>query len=377
MGGLSDRATASPNGAGMAPPVRSLAAASGELRSIQYLRAVAALSVLSFHAADVAGWRFGAGAAGVDVFFIISGFIMALVGARPGVSPSGFLRRRVERIAPLYWLVTIAVVVVAVAAPGLFPRMQVTGAHLAQSLLFIPHRAPDGLTAPLIVPGWTLNFEAFFYLVFALALLAPARIRAWLLSAVLVGLVAIGPLGDRQAPIWATYTSPLLLEFLAGAWLGLAWRSGRLPSRRWGVAMMLLGLILFAIVAALALDAESARVALWGGPALLLVAGAVSVERDGGVGDHAWLRLLGDGSYSIYLVHGLAISAAARLLAMAGVDQGLALFLPAVAAAVVAGLICYALVEKGLVRLFRQRSSPRGARRIAETVVGERTDELA
>ncbi|MDB5455853.1 MAG: putative acyltransferase [Caulobacter sp.] len=337
-----------------APPI----GAGGDLRSIQYLRAVAALSVLAFHAAEQAGWRFGAGAAGVDVFFVISGFIMSLVGARPGLSPLAFLRRRAERIVPLYWLVTLGVAAAALIAPALFPRMVVTAPHLLQSLLFIPHAAPDGVTAPLIVPGWTLNFEAFFYLIFALSLPAPAWIRPWLLSAVLGLLVAVGPLGDRAAPLWATYTSPLLLEFLAGVWLGLAWRTGRLPSRRWGVAMMVLGLAMFVGVAALGLEVESARVVLWGAPAFLLVAGAVCVERSAGVGDHPWLRLVGDGSYSIYLVHGLAISAAVRLLALAGIDRGLALFLPAVAAALVAGVACYGLVEKTLMRIFHRRSRP-------------------
>jgi exopolysaccharide production protein ExoZ len=349
-----------------------LAPSGGELRAIQYLRAVAALAVLAFHAAAVAGWGFGAGAAGVDVFFVISGFIMTLVGARPGVSPWGFLRRRAARIAPLYWLVTLTVAVLAVASPALFPRMEVSASHLVQSLFFIPHTAPDGSVAPLIVPGWTLNFEAFFYLLFALTLLAPYRFRVWLLSAVLGGLVAIGPLGDRQAPIWATFTSPLLLEFLAGAWLGQAWRTGRLPSRRQGVAMMVLAVALFALVAALRLDAEPARVVLWGAPALLLVAGAVSMERDGGLGDYAWLRWLGDGSYSIYLVHGLAISAVARLLAMVGVDHGLVLFLLAIVTALVVGLACYGLVERRLVRLFRPRPLPLSGRNV---VVRGRAEE--
>lgn len=328
----------------------------GELRAIQYLRAVAALAVLAFHAAAVAGWRFGAGAAGVDVFFVISGFIMTLVGARPGVSPWRFLRRRAERIAPLYWLVTLTVAALAVASPALFPRMQVSASHLLQSLFFIPHRAPDGAIAPLIVPGWTLNFEALFYLIFALTLLAPNRFRAWLLSAILGALVAIGPLGDRQAPIWTTLTSPLLLEFLAGTWLGHAWRAGRLPSRRQGAAMMALAVALLALVAALQMDAEPMRIVVWGAPAVLLVAGAVAMERDGGLGEHAWLRRLGDGSYSIYLVHGLAISAVGRLLALIGVDQGLALFLPTVAAALVVGLLCYGLVEQPIVRFFRPRA---------------------
>lgn len=322
------------------------------MRSIQYLRGLAAFGVLVYHAAERAGWAFGTGAAGVDVFFVISGFIMWVVTCRRPPSPGQFLLRRGQRIAPLYWGVTLLVAAVAVTVPSAFPNMQVTGPALIQSLLFIPHHDPQGLIAPLIVPGWTLNYEMFFYLLFAAGLLAPERVRPWLVSGALAALVALGPLGDRQNALWATYTDPILLEFGAGLWLGWLWSKGRLPGPMTGWALVALGLAGFTAVAASGVDVALARVLLWGLPALLLVTGAVSVERHGAVPDLRPLRALGDASYSLYLVHGLAISATVRLLAMAGMEAPLAVFCAAIVAGVIAGLAVYRLVERPAQKLF-------------------------
>ena len=351
---------------GSEPPVEAAAPAvpqaPGEVRSIQYLRGVAAFGVLAFHAADRAGWAFGVGAAGVDVFFVISGFIMWVVTCRRPPSPVDFLRRRVERIVPLYWGMTLGVAVLAVAVPGAFPAMKPTAGHLLQSLFFVPHRDATGLIAPLIVPGWTLNYEMFFYLLFAAGLLAPARIRPWAVSAALVGLVAIRPLGDAANPFWATYTNPLLLEFGAGVWLGKAWSEDRLPARAIGWSLVGLGLLGFAVTAISGVDVERARVIYWGLPALMLVAGAIAVERRGPVPNFWPLRALGDASYSVYLVHGLAISAAFRGLQMAGVASPPVLFAASIVAGVAAGLAAYQLVEKPLMKLFKTGMAARRAR---------------
>jgi exopolysaccharide production protein ExoZ len=327
--------------------------APGEVRSIQYLRGLAAFGVLLFHAAERAGGAFGVGAAGVDVFFVISGFIMWVVTCRRTPTPGDFLVRRVQRIVPLYWIVTLVVAVTAVAVPAAFPAMQVTAAQLLKSLFFVPHYDGGGLIAPLIIPGWTLNYEMFFYVLFAAGLLAPARLRPWLVSAALVALVAIRPLGDTANPIWATYTNPLLLEFGAGVWLGKAWSEGRLPGRRLSWTLVAAGLAGFAATAITGVDVEPARVLLWGLPALALVAGAVSLERRGPIPNWRPLQAVGDASYSLYLIHGLAISAALRALQMVGVTSPLLVFAASMVVGVIAGLAAYQLIEKPMMKLFK------------------------
>jgi exopolysaccharide production protein ExoZ len=327
--------------------------APGEVRSIQYLRGLAAFGVLVFHAAERAGGHFGVGAAGVDVFFVISGFIMWVVTCRKTPSPGDFLLRRVQRIVPLYWAVTLLAVGVALAIPAAFPNMQVTLDALLKSLFFVPYRDPHGLIAPLIVPGWTLNYEMFFYLLFAVGLLAPARLRAWLISAALIALVAVRPLLDGDNPLVATYTDPILLEFGAGVWLGKLWSERRLPSARVGWAMAAAGLAAFVAVTLAGIDVSTARVLWWGAPALLMVAGAVSIERHGAVPDLWPLRVIGDASYSLYLIHGLAISAAVRILGAVGLTAPALVFTASIVTGVVAGLVTYHLAERPMMKLFR------------------------
>jgi exopolysaccharide production protein ExoZ len=225
--------------------------------------------------------------------------------------------------------------------------------HVLRSLFFVPHADPTGLIAPLIVPGWTLNYEMFFYLLFAAVLLLPQRLRPLALTTVLAGLVALRPLGDVANPLWATYTNSLLLEFAAGVWLGKAWSEGRLPRRGVALAAIALGLAGFAAAAISGVDVDRARVLIWGVPAFLLVAGAVSLERAGPIPAWPPLRALGDASYSLYLVHGLAISAVFRLMQMAGVTSTPVLFAGSLVAGVAAGLAAYQLAEKPLMKLFK------------------------
>ena len=331
----------------------------GDLLSIQYLRAVAAIGVLIFHAADRTGGQFGVGGSGVDVFFVISGLIMWVISARRPPTPLEFLSRRAARIVPLYWLVTLGLCGVWLAAPGLFPHLSPTPGHVIQSLLFLPHVDPDGVIAPLVAPGWTLNYEAFFYVVFAAALLAPGRLRPWLLTATLSGLVLAGLLLRPHTAILATYTSPLLLEFLAGVWIGKAWVAGRMPSAGVSALLLLAGVGALAAVAAWKLNVEPVRLLVWGLPGMAIVTGALGLEAAGHAPFWRPVKFLGDASYSIYLIHALAISLALKLGQMLGLTNGPLLFTAAIAVGLTAGSLCYLGVERPLLRLFQP--APRAA----------------
>jgi exopolysaccharide production protein ExoZ len=344
-------------------PAENAAGMRADFLSIQYLRGLAALGVLLFHSSQRAGEAFGAGAAGVDVFFVISGFIMWTVSARKATGPGDFLLRRAGRIAPLYWTVTLLVVGLDLLRPSLFPNMRLNLPHVIQSLLFLPHRDPTGAIAPVIVPGWTLNYEAFFYGVFALTLLLPPGRRAWSLTAALGGLCLVGLFLPRGR--WAvidTYCDPLILEFVAGAWLAKAAADGRLGGLREACAAIVGGLVILAAVAVSGAAVEGwARLLCWGLPALLIVWGALSLEGAGRLPAIRPLKLLGDASYSIYLAHGLALSLAFKLIG--GLDLP---FLASVALAapfgVLAGLACYGLLERPLLAVFhgRRRASASG-----------------
>jgi exopolysaccharide production protein ExoZ len=337
--------------------VDSAAGMRADFVSIQYLRGLAALGVVLFHASQRAGGAFGAGAAGVDVFFVISGFIMWTVSARRATGPGDFLLRRAGRIAPLYWTVTLLVVALDLLRPSLFPNMRLTAGHVAQSLLFLPHRDPAGVVAPVIVPGWTLNYEAFFYVVFALTLLLRPGRRALILTAALGGLCLIGLfLPHGRWPAVDTYADPLVLEFAAGVWLAKAAAAGRLGREPAALGAIAAGLLILTVVALTDADARGwARLAYWGLPAVLIVWGALSLEGSGRMPALAPLKGLGDASYSLYLAHGLALSLAFKLIGGLGLPFLVEIALAA-PFAVLAGLACYRLVERPLLALFHGRA---------------------
>jgi len=316
------------------------------LVSVQALRAVAATAVLLFHVHLVP-----LGFAGVDVFFVLSGLIMGMVGVkeRPGV----FMRRRVARIVPLYWAVTLAMC--GLAGLGLLRNFRFDAESLVKSLLFVPFRNGDGELFPLVVPGWTLNFEMMFYAVFAL-LLPTGRVREWALV-VLLALGAVGAMVAFRNPVLATYTSPLLFEFAGGLALSLGNPLDRLPGRlpQWGgmalLAYGVIGFVLFAWLGDLSVQGLP-RVLLLGGPALALVAGALAIERAGAWPDIPGARLLGDASYSLYLTHGIVLAGVALVAHKLGGGQVLEVVV-GIGAAVVVAIATYRWFERPVTRLLR------------------------
>jgi exopolysaccharide production protein ExoZ len=322
-----------------------------KLHGIQYLRGLAALAVVVFHAAERAGHHFTIGAAGVDVFFVISGFIMWVIADGRALTPAKFMADRLKRIAPPYWIVTL--IMVAGGLAGLFPNLVLSWQHIIGSLFFIPSRSPsDGHVWPILVQGWTLNYEMLFYAVFAvfaLSLLMPGKWRLPAMTGVFAALTLFGILFAPQDPILATYTRPIVLEFLLGAFIGKWWLAGGLPAPAFGVAGIAVGLGGFAVIGITGMAFDEW---LCGPLAAALVAGALILERGGMLGHSAVLNYLGDSSYSVYLWHTLAISVVVKcgnllsapspLLVVAGVVFGTAL-----------GAAAYELIEKPIARMVK------------------------
>jgi exopolysaccharide production protein ExoZ len=330
----------------MNSPRRSSGA--GELLSIQYLRAFAALMVVAFHATRQTAFKFEIGASGVDVFFIISGFILWTIASERQPTPFGFLIRRIQRVAPLYWLLTLAVTAACAVWPGIFFDAKPTVSHVLLSLAFISHMNPDGGPFPVITDGWTLNYEAIFYVIFTAVLFAPRRWRLALMTAALIALPVYGYFIRQDAYIMGANMH--FLQFAAGVWLAEARLRGILPERRTGIVLAGLGAALFVLLQALSVEVYFWRPIIWGTPALLLVAGLVSVEADGGLPQVRWLHGLGDASYSIYLCHFLFISLLAQFL-RSGADY----FPPiAFAGGLAAGLVCYVALERPLLTMLHR-----------------------
>lgn len=303
--------------------------------SVQVLRAIAASMVVLYHVqvdlVAAAGATPGlpnltVGAAGVDIFFVISGFIMVHASERQFGTPGGwrsFLLRRIIRICPLYWAVTAFHVLVAMAAPSLFSTTFEPGFILACGL-FWPMARPDGLIAPVVAQGWTLNFEMFFYLLLAATMVAPRRRAVLLTSVALVVFALAGQMGDLPFPL-SYWAHPIILDFVAGLLLGLAHREGLRLGSGARVGLVLAGMLAYLVAAPAPgddiLDSGARSFLAWGVPAVLIVAGAVFGEPAAKLdGPGRMLSFLGEASYALYLTHHIPIRAARRLAVWAGLE---------------------------------------------------------
>ena len=328
---------------------------------VQALRAVAALFVVGYHATLVpfeagtplAGGVWSHGACGVDIFFVISGFVMAVTA--PGLAGRAdagrvFLWRRIVRVVPLYWLFTTA----AWAWQGFGPGPGTGGAwHVAASYLFIPSFDRAHVPVPLLQVGWTLNFEMMFYLLFAAALALEASPLRFL-PPVLGTLAAVGWREHPAWPAWTALASPLVLEFLFGVVIAWLARRERLPGGWFGALLLAVG---FAAVCLLPM-ARGARVVYWGLPAAAIMAGVVGLEDAVGRRLPRWLLEAGNASYAVYLVHLPVIALLwPRLARHGGTGGRLAaeMIVLSLVLCLGAGEAVHRLVELPLMRLLRGR----------------------
>jgi len=148
-----------------------------ELKSLQILRAVAAISVVYFHIGSAASTSITIpvfGSFGVDIFFVISGFVMAMVVSN-GQGPRSFVISRLSRIIPLYWILTTCLLLLAAIKPELLNSTTVNLLNYLKSLFFIPYFKENGTLYPMLSVGWTLNYEMFFYFCIWISLIFSKR----------------------------------------------------------------------------------------------------------------------------------------------------------------------------------------------------------
>ena len=196
--------------------------------SIQYLRGISAVMVIFYHAAiqstAISGIHVPAlGKFGVDIFFVISGFVMWTGVSGRATSPTIFLKKRFCRIVPLYWSFTLIAAAVALLMPGLLRSTIFDLPHLVASLAFIPWVNPAASSVkvietltPVVNPGWTLNFEMLFYVMFASILILPRYLAFLALALEMATLHYVAGLLGGKAPIAQFYAQGVMFEFLFG-----------------------------------------------------------------------------------------------------------------------------------------------------------------
>jgi len=296
------------------------------LVGVQALRGLAALLVVMFHsviALQDYGWSVGRlaslgpfGQVGVDIFFVISGFVMMLAtfNKPPTWSTTrAFLKARIARIVPLYWGLTAIMAATLLLAPSVFNKQHITPMRTVTSFLFLPYTEPGvAHTFPLVYVGWTLSYELYFYAVFSLLLLLPRRL---LMSGVVVafgGIVAISLL-DPHA-FWLRFlTDRILIEFVFGCAIAWAYvRRARLSQV--SAILLIVGGTTLCLATVSTGITLSQRWFWWGVPVSLLVAGIVFIESGRGSLRMGILPAIGNSSYSLYLSHTFTLPVLIRVI---------------------------------------------------------------
>jgi peptidoglycan/LPS O-acetylase OafA/YrhL len=333
---------------------------------VQALRAVAAALVVVHHSFTM--WRdsimhlpapphWTNAAGGVDIFFVISGFVMAI--SLPGLAGKPnkarvFLWRRFTRIVPLYWAaITVAILQIKLV-PASALNLTLTPWRIAASYLFIPARNGLGQMFPIVGVGWTLNYEVFFYLLFAAALALNISPLAFL-APCLTALALVGAARPATWPDFTSLASPLVIEFLFGVVLANLAARRKLPGKTCAALLLGGGFLVLMLMPESHLHIGFLA---WGLPAAAMVVGAVALENEWGGRLPKWLLAAGDASYALYLSHTFLLPClgnALMWLHMTGT--------PALAASIILGLgisfpaaaLIHRWVERPMMNVFKRR----------------------
>ena len=346
-----------------------------KLEIIQACRGIAALLVVLFHVTEFSQQKlnqnflsglFTFGGSGVDFFFVLSGFIIffahrADIGQKQKLNT--FIVKRVIRVYPLYWIITLVLLPIYFLVPTFGTGHERDPSVILKSLLLYPQA-----NFPILIVGWTLSYEIFFYLLFGLAIWFTPKVSRFILLSWLGGTLAFFwfSLSDRalstQPPLLLNFIfNSHNLEFSLGclaAYLVLEERIKR------GKLWLIVGTLLF-VASGLGDNSkliEIPDVIAYGFPSMLIVLGAASVDLNQSIRVPAWLNELGDASYSIYLVHYPCLAATFKIAIALNIVGLLGNFLSMsllAAIAVIAGWLTYLYLEKPLVIWLRRKLVPK------------------
>lgn len=312
---------------------------SPRVNNLQALRAIAAIMVLVHHVYDngrVNGIEFTGSfinhwfRSGVDLFFVISGFVMVHIQGIKASKPVQFMTDRLMRICPLYWTLTVGLFAATLFAPSLFRNLSIDPHWLEASAAFVS--GSSGYDTPILPPGWTLELEMFFYAVFATSLI----LRKLLVSVTYVSTVII-------SGVCLLGFNPIMIEFVMGMAIGLAYKNNWLNA--YGHYGLVPGLVLWVLSANTPVEMDGIRWITYGIPCALIIIGACAVTQ---TNNRAWI-LLGDASYGIYLTQIFTIPLFFRLIPASCFFS----FPLAIAASLAVGVAVHLLYEKPLNKMLK------------------------
>lgn len=334
--------------------------------SVQYLRGIAALMVLCEHVAlkstqystsSLSGWHVGG--AGVDLFFLISGYIMCHTTENKHQQVGAareFIWRRVLRIIPLYWLITLAALAIFIIAPEKI-NSGGGGTDILASFFLLPTEQ-----LYLVANGWTLRFEFLFYFIFMLGLLFTKTTGRSFIIAVIIVLVALGQWLTPSNIVLRTVTNPFILEFAVGMALYYVYQySQRHQPSSFVFGSILLGLGIGSLAAVNQGLQTDIRVIDFGIPMLLLMVGALYLESTLNKRPVQLLKILGDSSYAMYLSHPFVLAGGAMVMNTLHLNNwlgGIPFVVVLLVGSITIGYLIYILVEKPISRRLSSIQNP-------------------
>lgn len=337
------------------------------IREIQYLRGIAASMVVLYHTIPqlkrmgYTGPEFDVMSYGVDIFFVISGFIMTYISIDKSISRYKFISDRVIRIVPIYWILTTFIALLGLTFPSLLQSTQVDLIQYIKSMLFIPYIHPisNGFF-PLLQPGWTLNYEMYFYLIFALFIIIKSNFKYLFM---IITLLIATTIFNQQEPksTLAFYGNLVILEFCMG--IILAFTYVRYTSIFKSTHSFYIGILTTVVgftllFASHGLFPKVDRAFVAGIPSLLIVTGALFLANAPKRLNSIILEKVGDSSYSLYLSHSILLSALGQifrkvLYPFMGTTTYIVFPIMALLVTLIAGYIFYLIIERPLTRYIK------------------------
>jgi len=343
------------------------------IQNIQALRGIAVISVILAHLI-IAEMKFGGSGKllsyiypfrffGVDMFFVISGFLMIAITRSKPEGPSRafrFLYGRVSRIYPLYWIFTAAVFAVFFIRPEWVNSYQGNRVNVLSSFLLIPEE-----TLPMLIVAWTLIHEMYFYIMFFLFLLIlKGRYFYLWISAWSIAILVVNLSFDQSIPFIKLISHPLSYEFIAGCLLAKVYFSKDLRFSTKFLVLVPAAVTVLALIGSYSYYFTTGeveipswyRLFIFGIPAFLVVSSMIYAEKNGFL-LHRSLMFTGNFSYSIYLTHVLTISAIARIwsfFASDGIIDNIIMIPVIFGLTLFAGYLSYRIFEKPLMVLSKK-----------------------
>ena len=246
------------------------------LTGLQLLRCMGCLFVLQAHI----NRDHMVGFFSLDVFFLISGFVMALLITRPKQTQDRFIKDRIARVLPMIWPLTLAVFVLAMVTPSLMNSTTPNPVNLLKSLFFIPYYKENGVISPILPVAWTLNYEILFYGFCALSFLVRVPKRLAVVTAAMLAVYGVAHLFKGSGAAAEFYSSYYMLEFPAGMIIwALYQRYGQVSLPKIPGLIAIIGLIVLMTYADARWNGVVDRLWLFAGPSMLQIGRASCRER--------------------------------------------------------------------------------------------------